>query len=82
MNYADWLNSVPEEITADALWKIEAYRLADCSRIKLETYVICFRIAWQFIRKFGRHFPWRHDRFFLSWRMGRYNPCHFAVLCG
>ena len=28
MNYESWLKSVPAEITGDALWKIEAYRLA------------------------------------------------------
>ena len=28
MNYADWARSVPQEITDDALWRVEAYRLA------------------------------------------------------
>jgi len=28
MNYQEWLVSVPVEITDDALWKVEAYRLA------------------------------------------------------
>ena len=28
MNYQDWANTVPGEITNDALWKVEAYRLA------------------------------------------------------
>lgn len=28
MNYAAWEASVPEEITGDPLWKLEAYRLA------------------------------------------------------
>jgi len=28
MNYEDWMQSVPPEITADSLWKMEAYRLA------------------------------------------------------
>jgi four helix bundle protein len=28
MNYADWLATVPQEITQDRLWSIEAYRLA------------------------------------------------------
>ena len=27
MNYEEWENSVPEEITNDSLWKMEAYRL-------------------------------------------------------
>jgi four helix bundle protein len=28
MNYEDWLRTVPTEITADPLWKVEVYRLA------------------------------------------------------
>jgi len=28
VNFNDWLNSVPTEITGDTLWKMEAYRLA------------------------------------------------------
>lgn len=28
MKYADWLKTVPEEIRNDALWTVEAYRLA------------------------------------------------------
>ncbi len=28
MTYDEWLKSVPEQITTDPLWKIEAYRLA------------------------------------------------------
>ena len=28
MNYSEWINSVPIEIRADSLWKMEAYRLA------------------------------------------------------
>jgi four helix bundle protein len=28
MNYKEWLKDVPEEITGDALWTVEAYRLA------------------------------------------------------
>jgi hypothetical protein len=28
MNYENWLKSVPDAITGDPLWKIEAYRLA------------------------------------------------------
>ena len=28
MNYEEWLESVPTEITSDLLWKVEAYRLA------------------------------------------------------
>lgn len=28
MNYKDWMQSVPVEITGDSLWKMEAYRLA------------------------------------------------------
>ena len=27
MNYADWLETVPKELTEDSLWKMEAYRL-------------------------------------------------------
>jgi four helix bundle protein len=28
MNYEEWLASVPQEISGDSLWKMEAYRLA------------------------------------------------------
>jgi four helix bundle protein len=28
VNYSEWLNSVPAEITGDSLWKMEAYRIA------------------------------------------------------
>lgn len=28
MNYDEWLETVPEEITGDALWRVEAFRLA------------------------------------------------------
>jgi four helix bundle protein len=28
MNYAEWLNTVPSEITHDPIWKLEVYRLA------------------------------------------------------
>ena len=28
MNYENWLKEIPGEITADPLWKVEAYRLA------------------------------------------------------
>lgn len=28
MNYEGWLATVPDEITADSLWKVEAYKLA------------------------------------------------------
>ena len=28
MNYQEWAESVPREITGDPLWKVEAYRLA------------------------------------------------------
>ena len=27
INYEEWENSVPDEITNDSLWKMEAYRL-------------------------------------------------------
>ena len=27
MNYAEWLNTVPSEITNDPIWKLEVYRL-------------------------------------------------------
>ena len=27
MNYEEWAKTVPEEITGDSLWKMEAYRL-------------------------------------------------------
>jgi hypothetical protein len=27
MNYEEWERSVPQEITDDSLWKMEAYRL-------------------------------------------------------
>ena len=28
MNYADWLKTVPADLTDDSLWKVQAYRLA------------------------------------------------------
>jgi four helix bundle protein len=28
MNYTEWLNTVPSEITNDPIWKLEVYRLA------------------------------------------------------
>lgn len=28
MKYSEWVNGLPVEITEDALWKVEAYRLA------------------------------------------------------
>jgi len=28
MNYPEWLETVPKELTGDSLWKMEAYRLA------------------------------------------------------
>ena len=28
MNYSEWLNTVPSEITNDPIWKLEVYRLA------------------------------------------------------
>ena len=28
MNYMEWIGTVPPELTADSLWKMEAYRLA------------------------------------------------------
>jgi hypothetical protein len=28
MRYAEWLDTVPSEITNDPLWKLEVYRLA------------------------------------------------------
>ena len=28
MNYTEWLNNVPSEITNDPIWKLEVYRLA------------------------------------------------------
>lgn len=28
MNYAEWLKTVPETLTEDSVWKMEAYRLA------------------------------------------------------
>ena len=28
MNYAEWLKTVPSEITNDPIWKLEVYRLA------------------------------------------------------
>lgn len=33
MNFNEWLNSVPKEITGDMLWKVEAYRLAHFSPV-------------------------------------------------
>jgi len=27
MNYREWLEKVPEQITGDLLWKVEEYRL-------------------------------------------------------
>ncbi len=28
MNYVDWLKTVPETLTNDSVWRIEAYRLS------------------------------------------------------
>jgi hypothetical protein len=28
MNYEDWIASIPQEITVDALWSMEVYRQA------------------------------------------------------
>lgn len=28
MNYQEWLEEVPEEVTGDSLWKMKVYRLA------------------------------------------------------
>lgn len=28
MDYEEWVKGVPGEITGDALWRVEAYRLA------------------------------------------------------
>jgi len=28
MNYEEWLDTIPAEITQDTLWKVKAYRLA------------------------------------------------------
>ena len=28
MNFDDWVKTVPSQITGDALWKVEVYRLA------------------------------------------------------
>ncbi len=33
MTYDDWLKSVPTEITGDALWKMEVYRLSLLTQI-------------------------------------------------
>jgi len=41
MNYREWLVTVPEDITADSLWKMEAYRLA----------LFSSDVAWQDVSK-------------------------------
>ena len=42
MNYPDWLKTVPTALTADSLWKMEAYRLA----------LFAGELAWHDVTKF------------------------------
>lgn len=41
MNYETWIKTVPADITADSLWKVEAYRLA----------LFAAEIGWHDVRK-------------------------------
>ena len=60
MNYAEWLTTVPSEITNDPIWKLEVYRLAlfagdiDWEDIlKLSQEKLMFSIADQLHRSLG-----------------------------
>ncbi len=44
MNYDEWLKAVPEEITADSLWKMNAYRIA----------LFLTDLGWQDVPKLAR----------------------------
>ena len=44
MNYTEWLQTVPEELAGDALWRNEAYRLA----------VFAGELAWADVTKLGQ----------------------------
>src|SRR5512141_1810124 len=44
MNYADWLSTVPVEITNDPIWKLEVYRLA----------LFADDIGWEDVRKLSK----------------------------
>ena len=43
MNYENWLKTVPQEITEDLLWKMEAYRLS----------LFAAEIGWRDVTKLG-----------------------------
>ncbi len=44
MNYAEWLGTVPSEITNDPIWKLEVYRLA----------LFADDIGWEDVRKLSQ----------------------------
>ncbi len=45
MNYAEWLNTVPSEITNDPIWRLEVYRLA----------LFAAEIGWQDVLALSRN---------------------------
>lgn len=60
MNYAEWLETVPPEITNDPIWKLEVYRLALFAGdigwgdvLKLSKEKLMFSIADQLHRSLG-----------------------------
>ncbi len=60
MNYAEWLGTVPSEITNDPIWKLEVYRLALFAGdigwedvLKLSKEKLMFSVADQLHRSLG-----------------------------
>jgi four helix bundle protein len=60
MNYAEWLSTVPSEITNDPIWKLEVYRLALFANdigwediLKLSQEKLMFSVADQLHRSLG-----------------------------
>ena len=60
MKYAEWLETVPSEITNDPIWKLEVYRLALFADdigwediLKLSKEKLMFSIADQLHRSLG-----------------------------
>lgn len=60
MNYAEWLSTVPSEITNDPIWKLEVYRLALFAGdigwediLKLSQEKLMFSVADQLHRSLG-----------------------------
>lgn len=60
MNYAEWLSTVPSEITNDPIWKLEVYRLALFADdigwediLKLSQEKLMFSVADQLRRSLG-----------------------------